>query len=415
MNLLPMTKAELLRSKTGNSIIVVLIALAVGIGISISVQERAVRKGSTEAAAPFDLIITPPGDPMRNLLATVFLRPSTGMSLLDPEILQEIDSDSRVAEWSPIGYGDYHEGIPIIGIKPGIETQWGEKPLIAGKNFQKQQDAVIGAHVPLNIGDQFSPEHGIAQIGLISNDDLQRHNAVMYTVVGKMPAWNSPWDDAIFVPIESVWELHSKPNHSHIGLQEECSICAAAPNYIKGGFGPSPAIILNVKKISTAYTLRSEYINKIDTNAFFPAEILMELYNLLGDASAVLSIITTIVEFLVLAAILLAVLSALMNRQKDLILLRALGASRKYIFALVWLNTLILITSGVILGLFVGWLASGIISTILQAQSGIVMQAKITLAEFTKILILIIAGALFSLIPSVMSYKQAISTSLKHF
>jgi len=49
--------------------------------------------------------------------------------------------------------------------------------------------------------------------GTESEDEARhRHDGVRYTVVGRLPRLGTPWDHAILVPIESVWETHGLGN-----------------------------------------------------------------------------------------------------------------------------------------------------------------------------------------------------------
>jgi len=79
--------------------------------------------------------------------------------------------------------------------------------------FAARAEAVIGADVRLAVGDEMTPSHGIAGrhplLGVESADErLHRHEGFRYHVVGRLPRQGSPWDRAILVPIESVWETH---------------------------------------------------------------------------------------------------------------------------------------------------------------------------------------------------------------
>ena len=72
--------------------------------------------------------------------------------------------------------------------------------------FATSREAVAGSAVPVAIGDSFTPAHGHGDAA-----DEDAHSDVL-TVVGRMPPTGSPWDKAIIVPVESVWEVHGLPN-----------------------------------------------------------------------------------------------------------------------------------------------------------------------------------------------------------
>lgn len=49
---------------------------------------------------------------------------------------------------------------------------------------------------------RFSPHDG--QISASRNE----HGHVRYKAVGRLPETGTPWDNAILIPIESVWAVH---------------------------------------------------------------------------------------------------------------------------------------------------------------------------------------------------------------
>ena len=79
--------------------------------------------------------------------------------------------------------------------------------------------------------------------------------------------------------------------------------------------------------------------------AVFPAEVLFEMYAVLGDARDLLWLVALATQALVVAAILLAVFASMSQRRRQLGVLRALGASRRYVFLAVWLHVSFLVAS----------------------------------------------------------------------
>ena len=88
--------------------------------------------------------------------------------------------------------------------------------------------------------------------------------------------------------------------------------------------------------------------------AFFPAEVLVQLYELLGDVRVVMSALAVATELLLVAAILAGILILMRLYRQRFAVLRALGASRAYIFAVVWTFSFALIAAGSLLGLAIG-------------------------------------------------------------
>ncbi len=117
------------------------------------------------------------------------------------------------------------------------------------------------------------------------------------------------------------------------------------------------AIVVEPTSSGAAYQLRQFYRTCTDTTAIFPAEVLVQLYRLLGDVRDLMAAVSFLTEILAIAAVLLAVIASLAQRQRQVAVLRALGASRGYVFATVWLTVTVILAAGSLLGLVLGtWL-----------------------------------------------------------
>jgi putative ABC transport system permease protein len=133
----------------------------------------------------------------------------------------------------------------------------------------------------------------------------------------------------------------------------------------------------------------------------------------LGDARDVLAIISIAAQGLVTAAILLAVFAVLAARRRQLAVLRALGASRSFVFALVWCQVMTMIAAGALIGLGLGWVGAQAISHTVEARSGLAIDAAIARPELLMVLALMLVGALLAVVPAVFSYRQPVSEGLR--
>jgi putative ABC transport system permease protein len=147
--------------------------------------------------------------------------------------------------------------------------------------------------------------------------------------------------------------------------------------------------------------------------ALFPAEVLVELYTILGDARDLLAAIAVATQALVIVAILLAVFASLALRRRQLAVLRALGASRRYVFLAVWTHVSILIALGASFGLILGWLGAVGLSHLFLLKTGIVLPVMLGLSEIGIVLAVVAIGATLAAIPSWSSYRQSVSSALR--
>ncbi len=133
----------------------------------------------------------------------------------------------------------------------------------------------------------------------------------------------------------------------------------------------------------------------------------------MSDARDVLAIISIAAQALVIAAVLLAVFAVLAARRQQLAVLRALGASRSFVFALVWCQVMIMIAFGALIGLAMGWFGAQVISRIVEARTGLVIAATIARPELVMVLALVLVGALLAVVPGIVSYRRPVSEGLR--
>ena len=173
-----------------------------------------------------------------------------------------------------------------------------------------------------------------------------------------------------------------------------------------------PAIVVEPASVADAYRLRAEY-RTTETLALFPAEVLVQLYGLLGDARDLLALIAVATQALVVGAVLLAVFASLAQRRRQVAVLRALGAPRAYVFASVWSHVTLMIAAGAALGLALGWLGAWALAALLRAETGIRLPVTVTPGEVGLALALVAVGAALAVIPALATYRQPVSAGLR--
>ena len=414
MNPFPLVGAMLRRDVATSVAFVVLIALAVGLAAAITAQERALRRGSARAADKFDLIVAAPGSQTDLLLKVVFLRPGS-VELIEGEALRRLMSETRAEFVAPIGFGDSYAGDPVVGTIPAFVAYLAGNAL-DGRVFAAIGEAVVGAQSPLAVGDSFTATHGHGAEALLGD----RHGEAL-TVVGRLPATGSPWDRAVIVPIEFVWEVHGLGTGHGEAHESEGEGPAHEDEEHHGPIGPPfdlanlpgiPAAVLKPASIPDAYGLRNAW-RTTETTAFFPAEVLVELYELLGDMRVVMSALAMATEVLLIAAVLTGILILMRLYRQRFAVLRALGASRLYVFAVAWCFAFALIVAGSALGLAVAAGLTGIVSAVFESASGIALSGGIGLIEVGLAGVVSVIGALLAIAPAALVYREPVVATLR--
>ncbi|MGI8490766.1 FtsX-like permease family protein [Pectobacterium sp. S5] len=447
----------------GVLVVVLLIAVATALSISVSLQERALRMGSAKAADRFDLVIGAPGSETQLVLSSVFLQPSA-LTLIPAQVLTDLEKNPLVAWAAPVAFGDFYQGMPIIGTTPPLATDNGKRQLTAGRVFNDGFEAVVGAQTGLTVGSTFSPIHG--QVG---TEGAHAHDDVIYTVVGVLPADGSAWDKAILVPVNAVWrvhgihpphaagddhdgdehgehehegehdghshdettqaegELHTDEHHNDVHPAEGGDHHADAAQPVTASHADEhgeaeahghahqaglPAIVVKPKTIAGAYQLRSLYRSNT-TLAVFPGEVLVKLYSMLGDIRELLTYISLGTQGLVGVAVAMVAVIHLRQRQKQIGALRAFGAPRYGIFTLIWSGLMSLVSVGVLLGVGLGYLAARAIAVVMSEKSGFVLPVTLEWEDIHFVLLLLLVAAVVLTIPAMLSYRQSPATALR--
>jgi putative ABC transport system permease protein len=272
MNPLLVIKATILRHRGTYLLFVLLVAVATAIGVGITAQEAALRVGSARAADKFDLVIAAPGSETDVVMAAIYPRPGT-VPLLQPSVVAKALADPHATIAAPLGFGDSFRGSPIVGSVAAF-VDYLSGGLQDGHVFAAESEGVVGAATPVAIGESFHPVHGLHD----EDDDEEEHHEHenTITIVGRMKPTGTPWDNSVIVPIESVWRVHRLPTgHAEADTR-------IGPPFEADRVPGAPAIIIKPDTLAAAYGLRNAYRTPLSM-AFFPAEALVRLYEVLGD------------------------------------------------------------------------------------------------------------------------------------
>ncbi|MEM9341505.1 MAG: FtsX-like permease family protein [Pseudomonadota bacterium] len=389
----PLVRALLQRYRWINAVFVLLIAVSVGTGVGLVAQERALRVGTAESASKFDLIVGAPGSELTLMLAAVYLRPSA-VQLVDGEVYEAVASHPRTVFAAPLAFGDSYAGAPVVGTTADFVEHLGDG-VLEGRVFDDPFEAVAGAGVPVEIGEVFVPLHGVgdqAEAGL-HDDEI--------TVVGRLPVTGSPWDHAILTPVEGVWLVHgladghAPENAGQIG-----------PPFDAAYFPGTPAIVVRGDGLGGTYMLQTQFSQRADTMAFFPGAVLSRLYGVMGDVRNAMSLMATVTQVLVALGVLtgLFILTRLYARQ--LALLRVLGASTRFVLAVVWSYSVVLLALGTVLGVLVGFAVAGVLSGIVAEQTNILIEARLGWREVHLAAGFLGIASVLSVVPGALSLSR---------
>jgi putative ABC transport system permease protein len=410
MNPWPIVIADLRALRWVAWVVPMLVAITVAVGVAVSAQEAALRRSSAQAADDFDLLIGAPGSQLQLVLTAIYLQPEA-LPLIDGAILNALDGDARVRAAAPIAFGDVVRGYPVVGTTPAFAARWGRIQPSEGRFFASEGEAVIGTDVRLGMGEAVVPSHAVvghrSPFGVQGKEEeTHRHVGARYVVVGRLPRLGSAWDNAILVPIESVWETHGLGN-GH--AREDAPL---GPPFDARQVPGVPAVVVRAATVAANYALRAQY-RQGATMAFFPAEALVSLYSTLGDVRDVLVVASWLNDLLIFAAVTILLLALAGLRRRRYAVLRALGAPRSYILLTVWLGAALMLTAGCVAGLALGGFAAWLVGYLVQQRTGLALAVEIGPPELLNTVGLIAVASLMALLPAIASFRAPVGDALR--
>ena len=405
MNPLPLVFAELRRSWPGALALLLVVAVAVALGVAVTAQERALRQGSARAADDFDLLIGAPGSEAQLVLSAVYLQEGA-LPLMAPGVWEDLSRFNGVAWAAPLVFGDTWRGRPVVGTTAAFVTRGGKRGIVEGRLFQAEGEAVVGADLPLALGAKLTLSHGHSREDGRALPGEARHDGHELLVVGRAERTGTPYDRAILVPVETLWEAHGLPT----GRPSESQ--GIGPPWPEAT-GSAPAIVVKAATVADAYRLRAAFRSGGRTLGVFPAEVLVQLYATLADVKAILAAMAFVTQALVLTAVLVCVFAVAATRRRLVAVLRAMGAPRLFVFSVVWAGVSVLLAGGVVVGLGLGAILATGASGLLANRLGFTLSGTIGPPEWGMAAGVAALGIVLAVLPALSSYRQSVAEGLR--
>ena len=291
-----------------------------------------------------------------------------------------------------------------------------------GRNFQTENyyEAVLGATVArktgLQVGKDFRPTHDVGGV--------EKHKHKPFAVVGVLKPTGTPSDRAIFVNIEGFYR---QPGHIHDDDEDEDAKPAKAGKTVANHehedehAGPIPdklkkvtAILVCLDASQLGRTTRAAARQINDSNeaqAAVPGDEIDRLFKgIVGDIQVVLLLFAIMIVVVAGIGIMVSIYNSMSDRRHEIAIMRALGASRGTIMAVILLESILLSLGGGALGLLFGHGVIALFSPIIVEHIGIpVNLLQFQATEFILIPALIVLASIVGYLPAVAAYRTDVA------
>lgn len=399
MNLARISFFYLWQRKLATTLNVALLAFGVAavtllVLTSVQVEERIHRD-----ALGIDLVVAARGSPTQIVLSSIYgLDSPAGPLAL--RAAEEIRAHPGIAKAIPIVLGDNYRGFRVVGTTPEYVSHYGAT-LSRGRLWREPREAVIGADVAARmrpaLESTFVAGHGLAAGG-------EPHESAPYTIVGVLTHTGTVIDRLVLTDIESHWALHALPEPP-----QEALVAEPVPD---GGRTLS-ALLIQLASASAADDLRRMVSASGELSVASPAD---ETARLFGVVSIGIDLIRGFALVLMLSAalsIFIALYNGINERRYDLAVMRALGATRARIMALLLFEGVILSLAGALLGLALGHVFASLLGVALQQAQQISVSGFVWYSsELWIVALAVLVGIVTAIVPAWRAREIDIAATL---
>jgi len=415
------------------------VALVVATLVTGGIVKQAFESGS---GLGYNMIVGAKGSPLQLVLNSVYLisKPIENISwdfyqqfLPAAERPDGVDGTFAASTKTavPICMGDYYRGFRVIGTNTTYFdrlTLGDGRPFAfsAGRNFRDDEffggvlGATVAAKLGLKPGDPFAPTHGA--------DDGKVHDP--FTVTGILARTDTPVDRGVFVNMEGFYlqDGHAKPvEGGESGNPNAARGEDADGSHDHGNQGPVPlpfaqrevtALLLDTASLPglppelTAMGLRTAINEGRDGQAALPIAEIRQLLDLfVRPLELLLLLVTTLVVIVSAIGILVSMVGSSLERSRDVAIMRALGARRSHVLAVVLIEAVLLAVGGGLAGWALGHLLVGAIAPLITTNAGVSASifSAAPGAELLLVPFLVVLAILAALIPALAAYRTDVA------
>lgn len=409
MSLLNMAWRNIMIRKIQTIITIVIVAIGVAMTLSILIMASGLKDGIVEASKPYGMIVGSKGSANQLVFNTIFLM-DTPLGNLPLAYYQKLKADDRVKQAVPFALGDNYKGYRLVGTTSEffeLRSKPADPPyfqLLEGNFFEQPFEAVIGRKAAsvagLQIGDTFHSGHGV--VDALEEDDSHTHYP--YTVVGILKQTNAPADLGIYVSMESYWISHGQMEAAddHKDHDEDYEPAAADHPIDESGV---TAVLVNPYSYISLMQLYQEINSGNQAQAVFPGQVLAKVFDMMGNGEQVLQYISYVIIGMAALTIFLSLYSSTFERRRSIAILRTLGAGRKSIFAIVLLESFLVVWVGSLIGLALSYAVSTGMTSLISGQSTIAVAITFSWDYISVIFTVCFIGIIAGIIPAILAYR----------
>jgi putative ABC transport system permease protein len=393
------------------------IALAVMLLLGVERIREESRASFASTVSGTDLIVGARSSPVHLLLYSVF-HIGNATNNIGWEHYRTLASRPQVAWTIPISLGDSHRGYRVLGTTREYFEHFRyardrRLELAQGRPFEALHDAVLGAEVAEALGYRLSDPlviaHGAGDVSFSLHDDQP------FAVVGILGRTGTPVDRTVIISLEGLDAIHADTGEAGDQDPLTAALARSGGEEEDASSRTITAFMMGLKSRAAALGMQravNEYPGEPLT-AILPGATLQEVWEIVGAAEKTLFAVSVLVVVVGLAGMLVALLTSLSERRREMAVLRSVGARPMHVFALILGEAAFLTAVGIALGLAA--LYAGLIAgqPWLEARLGLFIAIGLPSAHEALLMGLVaLAGVLIGLVPAYRIYRYSLADGM---
>ena len=428
------------------------VALVVAVLVIHAVIDQSFRRGSQG----YDLIIGAKGDRLQLVLNTVFHlgEPTDTIPYSFYEKLAQEEFSPAVEAAIPICTGHAYKGCQAIATVPEMFDELtyldGRHYAFAeGRNFLSENpfEAVLGSlaarKTGLAVNDEFTPTGSSG-----GTEAHAGHEDKPFKVVGILEHTGTPNDGVVFMNLEGFYRCaaHTQaPSFAQKLLSTSSELDETAPDDPKSdadapdhdahaehgnedhaGNEDAHGVAHEDRQISAVLVCTDwsqpelaivlpDVINRGSVaQAVHPARIIAELFDgIVGNIQRLLLVLAVLVVVVAGIGILVSIYNSMTERRHEIAVMRALGADRFTVMAVILTESILLSLGGGVIGLLLGHGLIGVLAPTILEQTGVMVAPW----EFKMVELILIPGLIFlatlvGFLPALSAYRTDVAKAL---
>ncbi|MCA9320838.1 MAG: ABC transporter permease, partial [Planctomycetes bacterium] len=388
MNLWQLVDRNLRQRPLSSALTVLSVALGVMLVSAILVVRDELERTYEKQGQGYSLVVGPAGGSPLELVLNAVYHAGTSAGLLPWSVQEELASDSQaryVRVAVPYAVGDSFRGHRVVATTEGLFSKWfpfpagatPESKLAKGRPFRCSPtvladvlshvkvgdfealhadphdhdhngddhahhdhgvfEAVLGAAVAesldLDIGARIEPTHGV-------EGEQQHKHEQLWTVTGILKKTGTPIDQVVFINLDSFYRIADHAG-GRIPVTGEPAISS---------------ILLFPRKGYAKPQLLNTLMKRSDLQVAEVATQINRLLSIVGRVDTIFLVVAILTVIVGVLSIMVAIYNTMNERRRELAIMRAIGARRTTLLAVIVLEAAALAFSGAVIGLVLGHL-----------------------------------------------------------